>query len=290
MKATALLFFSSIFFAFFSCKEVGPNINLSGGGGGNDTSGGGVDTSQKKTVLIEDFTATNCTNCPKARDIIDNLLSQFPGRIEVVEAHEGILSYPLLNGDPALKTQDGLDLVKYLNDNADAPYWPIGAIDQKNWEVSPGIFDVLVDRNLWTTYVQQELDSSLAVKLGLNFSYNDVSRQLTGSVTVNFVKTISDALNITVLITESGIVAAQLDGGTIDSNYVHHDVLRDIITNVSGDAISASKTAGSLWTYTLAPYTVSSDWNADSCRVIAYVSKAVSALDVLQAMGTPLKN
>ncbi|MFI5136064.1 MAG: Omp28-related outer membrane protein, partial [Chitinophagales bacterium] len=115
-------------------------------------------------------------------------------------------------------------------------------------------------------------------------------RQLTGSITVNFVKTISDPLNITILITESGIVAAQLNGVVIDSSYVHHNVLRDIITNVTGDAVGGSKTAGTSWKYSLSTYTVNSDWNADSCRVIAFVSKAAGSYDVLQVLGTPLKN
>ncbi len=278
--------FATALFSFCGCDEVGPNINLHGNGG-DDTSGGNVDTNQKKMVLIEDFTATNCPNCPKARDIIDNLLSQYGDRMEVVEVHQGILSVPLEQGDPQLKTADGEALASYLGPPA---YWPIGAINRVNWEVSPGTFSVLVDRSLWSTYVMQQLDSPLAVKLGLDFSFDDMSRKLSGSVTVNFLKTVSAPLNITVLITESGIEAAQLNGADVISGYIHHDVLRDIITNFSGDPVTGSKAAGSNWQYSISPYDIPQEWNADSCRIIAFVSQSAGSYEVLQALGTPLKN
>ena len=277
-KSILFTFFLFLATAFFSCKEIGPNIILSNNG--NDT------TSQQKTVLMEDFTATDCANCPKARNDIDNLLASHPGRIEVVEVHEGLLSHPLLPGDSALKTPDGELLATLLGS---PPYWPIGAVDRKAYEISPGNFQVLIDRGLWPTYVPQELDSALKVKLGLNLNYDGASRQLTGSVTVDFLETITYPLNITLLITESGIVAGQMDGLVLVSNYVHNDVLRDIITNYQGESVPAGVTTqGNTWTYPLAAYSVSTNWNADSCRIIAFVSKAQGGYDVLQAIGKPL--
>ncbi len=268
----------------FSCKEVGPNINLTGNGG--DTSGNGnVDSTQLKNVLIEDFTATNCTNCPKGRDIIDNLINQNPGRIVVVEVHQGQLSYPLLPGDPALKTQDGEDLANILLPS----FWPSGAIDRERIAVAPGDTELCVDRGLWTSYATQELDSVLKVKISINTNYDDLTRLLTGSVTINFLQAITEPLNLTVLITESGIQAAQLDAGVLDSFYHHRDVLRDIITNVEGNPVNSDQLGGSSWTYNVPSYPVSVGWQADSCRIIAFVSRAAGSYQVLQATGIPMK-
>ncbi|MCY7410448.1 MAG: Omp28-related outer membrane protein [Chitinophagales bacterium] len=277
------IFFISILTIIFSCKEIGPVINTSGNGG-NNGGGANVDSTQQRIVLLEDFTATNCPNCPKGRVIIDQLLAAHPGRIEVVEIHQGPLSVQLYPDDPILKTSDGESLASYLGP---PPFWPSGAIDRKLWSVSPD--QRLMDRNLWTGVVAQELDSNVNIFLGQNFSYDDASRKLTGSVTVNFLNTVTDALNITVLITESGIVAGQLDGLTPIPEYVHHNVLRDILTNYTGDIVSGNKTQGSSWTYNLSPYIVDGTWNADSCRVIALVSKSVGTYDVLQVIGAPLK-
>src|SRR6266446_4255531 len=159
--------FAFLAIGFFSCcKEVGPYINLSGNHGSD--SSGYVDSSQQKNVLMEDFTGTNCTNCPQGRNIIDNLVAMHPGRIEVVEVHEGPFSHPLFSSDPALSTQDGLDLESYL---LGAPYWPSGAIDRRLYPTG-----LLIDRNLWATYVPQELDSPLKVMLGVNMTYDDSLR------------------------------------------------------------------------------------------------------------------
>lgn len=286
-KSVLFIGYSLLIAAFFSCKEVGPDIDFSNNT--VDTTGAGnVDSNQQKTVLMEDFTATDCPNCPKARNDIDNLLGSYPGRIEVVEVHEGILSHPILPGDPALKTLDGDSLASLLGG---PPYWPVGAIDRKAYEISPGNFQVLVDHGLWPTYVPQELNSALEVKMGLILNYDVAARQLTGSVTVNFIETITAPLTITVMITESGIVAAQKDGVIIDSYYVHHDVLRDVITRYSGFFVNGDKTAGSSLTYHLStsPYPVSGEWNADSCRIIAFISKSAGGYDVLQCIGKPLK-
>src|SRR5262249_29986109 len=146
---------------------------------------------------------------PAGTAILDNMVAANPGRIIVVEVHEGVLSVPLEPGDPILKTQDGEDLANYLGP---PPFWPCGAIDREKFETSPGTFAVLVDRNFWSTYITQELDSPLYVRLGFDLSYDDATRTLTGSVNVNFINTISTPLYITVLIKENGIVAAQLDG------------------------------------------------------------------------------
>jgi thiol-disulfide isomerase/thioredoxin len=270
--------------SFYSCEEVGPLVNL-GGGGGADTSDVSVDTNQQRMVLIEDFTATNCPNCPDAREIIENLQEQYPGRIEVISVHQGILSVALEPGDPVLKTQDGENLANLLGPPL---YWPVGAVNRIAWETSPGNFQELVDRSLWPTFVAQQLDSPMALQLGLNFQYDQAARKLSGSVDVAFLRTITEPLGITVLITENGIVATQLDGLTEIEDYVHHDVLRDIITSVPGDPVTGSKTEGSNWTYNIADYIVPAEWLADSCRVVALISKTAGGREVYQVLAEPL--
>lgn len=285
MKNIFFLLSTVVFIVSPGCREAGPNINLSGNG--VDTTGGGsVDSTQQKNVLLEDFTATNCPNCPKAREISDDLVASYPGRVIVVSVNQGILSVPMLPGDPVLKTQDGEDLAAFLGP---PPFWPVGAVDRVAFEIAPDDFEVLVDRGFWSTYVPQELDSTLKVKLGISTNYDDASRLLTGSVTVNFLETISDPLSLTVLITESGIIAGQIDGVILDTFYVHRDVMRDIITNYAGNSITGDQSGGSLWTYNISAYHVGDDWNADSCRIVAFVSRATGSYQVLQVIEESLK-
>jgi hypothetical protein len=101
----------------FSCKEIGPQINLDGGGGGNNTGGNG-DTSQQKIVLIEEFTAVRCTNCPERTCDCRKLLEADSGRIEVVEIHSVISRFHTMIRNPDFRSTEAdqlqLTLVPYL--------------------------------------------------------------------------------------------------------------------------------------------------------------------------------
>lgn len=275
IRILSLFFFVSML--IFSCEEIGPPVNLDGGGNNN-----GGDTSNPRVVLIEEFTAVQCVNCPKGQDIVDQLLDSFPGRIEVIEIHSGSLAKPIYPTDPDFRCQAADDLTSYLGP---FPFQPSAAIDRKSWEVGPGDFERLVDRNFWSTFVKKELDSVSNVKLTIDRTYNAASRELNVTLNVNFLKDVTDIINATILITESGIIAAQDDGPvTVVPDYVHEFVLREVMTNYTGELINADKTAGSNWSITKT-ITLPVEWNADNCRIVGVVAKAVGTYDVLQAAG-----
>lgn len=268
-----------IFLLISSCQEIGPPINTGGGGGGV------VDTTNERVVLMEVFTAVQCVNCPAGREIIDALLDSFPGRLEVVEIHSGDLSEPIHDTDPDFRSQDADDITAYLGP---FPFQPSAAIDRRSFEISPGDIQRLVDRNLWDQLVRREMDSIAQVKISLDYDYNDSNRELSVTMTVNFLKDITDIINATILLTESGMIAAQDDGPTmVIEDYEHENVLRKFLTGFNGELINADKTAGSTWTLTRT-ITLPSAWNAGNCRVVGFVSKAVGTYDVLQAAGVSI--
>jgi hypothetical protein len=264
----------------YSCEEIGPPINLNSGGGNT-----GGDTTNPRVVLLEVFTAVKCVNCPQGQDIIDQLLDSFPGRIEVVEIHSGDLAKPINATDPDFRSQDADDLTNYLGP---FPFQPSAAIDRKSWEVGPGDFQRLVDRNFWSAFVKQQLDSSSNVKLTFDRDYNTATRELSVTLKADFLKDINDIVNATILITESGIVAAQDDGPTtVIQDYVHDDVLRDILTGYNGELITGDKKEGSSWSITRT-LTLPQEWIEDSCRIVGIVAKSTGTYDVLQSVGLPV--
>lgn len=278
MKQTLVLIFIFAFgLAFHSCNEIGPSINY--GGGGN------IDTTNERVVLMEVFTAVRCVNCPAGREIVNDLLDSFPGRIEVVEIHSGDLAVPIHTTDPDFRSQDANDITAYLGP---FPFQPSAAIDRKSWELTPGNIQRLIDRNYWNLMVRRELDSLPAVKLSMEKDYNTSSRLLTITMQVDFLNDVTDIINATILLTESGMVAAQDDGPTsVVEDYEHEDVLRTFLTGYSGELVNADKTAGSSWSLTRS-ITLPVEWNADNCRVIGFVSKSAGTYDVLQSIGTPV--
>ncbi|MGB3075723.1 MAG: Omp28-related outer membrane protein [Chitinophagales bacterium] len=273
-----VLFLLAIFFFYSSCEEIGPNINDSGGNGGGDTT-------NERVVLMEVFTAVKCVNCPAGREIINDLIDSFPGRIEVVEIHSGDLAKPIYPTDPDFRSQDADDITAYLGP---FPFQPSAAIDRKSWEITPGNVQRLLDRNYWTLYFQKEIDSVSNVKISLERAFDTGTRLLTVTMKVDFLKDVTDIINATILLTESGMVAAQDDGPTmVVDDYVHEDVLRTFLTGYSGELVNATNTSGSSWTITRS-ITLPIEWNAGNCRVIGFVSKSVGTYDVLQSAGISL--
>ncbi len=126
------------------------------------------------------------------------------------------------------------------------------------------------------------------MKLTIEKDYNSSSRELNVILNAEFLEDISDIVNATILITESGMVAAQDDGPVeVIEDYVHKYVLRDILTNYSGELINASTTTGNTWALSKS-ITLPLEWNADNCRIVAFIAKAVGNYDVLQVVGTPV--
>lgn len=281
MKQILLFFFLfAAFLSFNSCEEIGPIVNS--GGGGN---GGNGDTTNERVVLVEIFTAVQCVNCPAGREIIDALLDSFPGRIEVVEIHSGDLAEPIHDTDPDFRSQAADDITSYLGP---FPFQPSAAIDRKSWEITPGNVQRLVDRNYWDLLVRKQLDSISNVKLSIEKDYNSSSRELTVTLTLDFLKDVTDIINATILLTESGMVAAQDDGPTdVVEDYVHENVLRDFLTGYSGELVNAAKTAGSSWSLTRS-IVLPQEWNENNCRIVGFVSKSVGTYDVLQSAGVSL--
>src|SRR4030095_11196455 len=100
----------------------------------------------------------------------------------------------------------------------------------------------------------QELDSLNRVTVTVTSEYNSSSRELKATIVVYFKEAVTDVVNASLMITESGIIAPQLDGVTIIDNYVHNNVFRAMVDMpYYGVQIDGSKTAGSTWTRKFQP-------------------------------------
>ncbi len=266
-----------------SCREVGPNIFFDDIGETTDTVA--IDTTQPKTVLLEVFTGAKCPNCPKGRQIADQLLATYAGRLVVVDIHQGPLSAPALAGDPDLRTEEGEELAEMLGP---PPYWPCGAVDRQLFEITPGNFQRLVDRNLWTTFVTQQIDSPRYLLLGGSFQSNPTTRKLSGTVGVRPVRDLPGSLYLTIILTEDSIIAGQLDGTVVIADYVHNHVLRDVLTPVSGIPLPDTLRNGQTFYYSVKDYVIPVDWNTEHLYVTAFVSRSAGVYNVFQALKVPV--
>jgi len=247
-----------------SCENVAPPSN--------------TDTLIKK-VLMEEFTGVRCVNCPQAKLEIDNLQSEglFGEDFIAVAYHAGFFSRPYNDSKNDYRTDQGDNILEFL----DQPIgFPSGVINRKQFS---GEDDLQIEAfATWGGFVGQELEERAIIALDLETTYNQSNRILNVSVGITPTENISEALNLSILITEDDIVDVQLTpDGRVD-DYAQTHVFRTMITNTFGnpieEALIANQSISNIFSFTLP-----TEWVAENCKVVAFVHQAEQGKEVLQA-------
>lgn len=282
MKNTILVIASILLFTvgINSCKEVGPEINL--GNNQNVVS----DTAYMETpiaipdlknVMIEEFTGVRCPNCPQGHVTIANIKAQNPGRVVAISLHPiNSLGAPYSFSVQDFRSQEAQSLFDFLGQIG---LEPAAGIDRK---IFSGESHILLDRNKWTNYAAQQLSETPKANVEIGDSYDSTNRELTIVAEIHYTQTVTEPNKLTVALTESNMVTAQLDGTVIDTFYVHKDVVRTFITNVQGDAVNTSTEAGRV---VLRVYKTILDaaWKPENMHIVAYVHEYQNAKEIYQA-------
>ncbi len=271
MKKILILLLTVVF--YFGCEEIGPNINLTDevvGGGGNPTG-------ETKRVIIEEFTGVRCVQCPAGSAKITELLGIHGDNLIAVSYHTGFFSNPYNESQYDFRTPEGTN----IEGNILGPVsgYPAASVNRK---LFPNELELPVGLNKWAGYISQELQLIPKLTLDITNNYDDANRNLEVTVDMNFLSTVTDQLKITVMLTEDGVLDTQLTPGGKQNDYEHKYIFRTTFTGSAGDNMSEATTAGANITKTY-NYTIPAEWNADKCKVIAFVHPVGSTLDVLQA-------
>jgi hypothetical protein len=264
-----------------SCKEVGPDINL--GGSANAVSDttyveSPVATRELKNIVIEEFTGVKCPNCPQGHVIIANIKAANPNRVVAVSLHPingfgAQYSFSTQNFTSQAATDLMIDYFTWPG------FEPIAAIDRKLFSAENTI---LVDKAKWVNYSAQQLTELVPVNLLLSKTYDTSSRELTIVVELHYIDSITEANKLTVLLTESDIVTAQLDGSTVDTFYTHKDIMRDFVTNMTGDVITQSLGAGRV-VRKVYKKILDVVWKPENMHVAAYIHEYATSKRIYQA-------
>jgi hypothetical protein len=281
LTVTAVLGFGQL---LSSCKEVGPAIDLHGTGGVlKDTNFVTTpDPAEAKRVMIEEFTGVQCVNCANGHATVEAIKAAHPNQVVSVALHSYFLDdvYPFSLQD--LKSDKA---EQFKNNFAPGVSKPQAMIDRK---IFPGQTTALYIPAAWTTYSTNELALTTPVNISLTNTYNTTTRELDVLVKMQFTSAVTDPLKYTIYLSESDIVTAQLlPTGDVDTNYVHNDVMRDILTNVDGNNLRAENGVGRTYLEEFR-ITVPTKYNADHCKIVALVHKYGTTNEVLQAAEKPV--
>ncbi|MGC9330893.1 MAG: Omp28-related outer membrane protein [Bacteroidales bacterium] len=246
-----------------------------------------------RKILIMEFTAHRCPNCPEGHEEIENLQSAFPEAIVTVAVHCGLDAMPVtsdttepyhydftsdisieLGGDGGI-TSDG-----YFNISGK----PTATIN----EFAPGnLFNVQAWRSEVAKYIQTYPEYSIDI----DADYSEHDSLMSADVSVEAVLDSKRNLHLCVYVVESNIIEWQktLEDPDGVEDYQHNHVLRASMNGVYGENINsgnANITVGYEFTRTYG-MAVDDEWDPQHLHVVAFVYDSDS-YEVLQSEEIPL--
>lgn len=214
-------------------------------------------------MLLEEFTAIHCGNCPAGHDLAASLVAAHPGAVIPVELAGGSLAVPQA-GQPDLRTPASLALWSFYS----VASQPRALVDRRPYNGQPTL-----STGSWTPAVNAALQLASPVNVGLSSQYDAGTQTLHIDVEAYYTAdSPGENDRIEVLVKEDHIIGYQEDYvNGAHASYDHVNVLRAYVTDLWGDEVSTT-TAGSLVqrSYSIE---VPAGWNVANCKVVAFVSE-----------------
>lgn len=250
-----LIYFIVLSIAFISCEEeMVPMLPR-------------VVPPADRVVLIEDFTGVACSNCPKGARLIENLKAQYPGSIVSL----AVYTRGFDNREPESKYDFRTDVGQALQDNIEVLFGkPSAAINRIIDPVNGRRFFGIPES--WTAPVLEELQRPVEMNVTLTTEYDPSTRTVSGNFTMIPTKNFDEQISYTVVIAENNIIDPQNDNDEIILDYEHNHVLRDVLTDPTGDVLGTTFATGDIISRDFS-YTLPDEdgwWVAENCEIIAF--------------------
>ena len=189
-----------------------------------------------KHVLLVEYTGQRCVNCPEAAEQVAHLLRNASGaHVVAVAVHGGHLAE---NGERSVLGLANSDS-EWLTQQAGVTGWPMGSVDGGALSLPPS----------WSASVAQQLSQPSEAKIRLTSHYDATTRRLTTDVVASAL--LEDCV-FSLFLVEDGIPSLQyLSNGRRTLDYVHHHVLRQLLTPRQGIAVAHQATSQTSWQYTV---------------------------------------
>jgi len=235
-----------------------------------------------RVVLVEELTGVRCPNCPSGSAKLESLIEKFEGQIIGVGIHGDFLTEPLADSNFDFRNEDAVEL-EFSFSIQGKPSAVINRTKLNGGSMPHGYNTP----DQWEGVITEELNAEHRLELSVLVDYDTASRTLVASVTAGAVANIPEELFITVLLSESNIVDAQLDQQEVIPNYVHNHVLRDIITDWNGDVLTDGMQKDEIITreYTYQLPEENGMWVAENIDVVAHVRSSEEILQAAECHG-----
>ncbi len=192
-------------------------------------------TPQNRTVLIEEFTGTNCGYCPDGHRIADSLVEAYPGIIYNMNVHAGSFA-------AYYKTNVGTLLNSYFFVSG----YPSGLISRELVKTGDNKYAYAINRGGWGFVAEQLYTKPSYVNVAAKTTIDTLTRKLACEVQAHFTNnsTANNGKNyIHIAILQDSIWGPQSNGKKYNpdkwndsiNKYQHNHMLRELILGVDGE-------------------------------------------------------
>ncbi|MDY3932657.1 MAG: Omp28 family outer membrane lipoprotein [Muribaculaceae bacterium] len=220
----------------------------------------------KRTVLLEEFTGQECTNCPDAHRLVANLHEQYGEQLVSVAIHAGQYLEVDIWGNyfQVLKIEpDGDEYAKTWN----VAGYPSAVVNRRSGTLSI--------KEVWTAWIRDEITRESPIELAVKAHIDD-DGNIAIETDVKGLSAVKGKLQL--WITESGIKSYQVDGGKRLTDYEHNHVYRASVNGLWGEDLSLNNGEERVLSHSYTPRDI---WVKSNLAVVAFVY--TDADGVLQA-------
>ncbi len=217
---------------------------------------------ENRNVVIEEFTGIHCVYCPDGHKLANEYAEANPGDVLLINIHTGGYANPNA-GEPDFRTAWG-DAIAGQSDLAG---YPAGTVNRHLFAGMQQANGTAMSRGDWddagdivlaeTSYVNADATAEIDIATGT----------MTIVVEVYFTDNSASASNfVNVAILQNNVEGPQTGGANFypemmlpNGNYMHHHMLRDLVTGQWGEEIT-TVASGDFWTATYT-YAIPTDIN-----------------------------
>ena len=235
MKFAKTLLISVPLFAtiFFSCDKIKTPYALAKHGHITDTIIDWEDTvSRIKRILLEDYTGHKCPNCPAAAVIAHSQEAYYNGQLLVLAVHAGYYAIP---GTGEFAVDFRTTAGEEWNTDFKMQAYPSGMINRQLFNGKQ-----VLGSEEWVTDLAGIANQSPGAIMAIINTYDSTSRTVNSLVYSQFIQSMSGSYNLTVCVTEDGIISAQDSANITVHNYLFKDVLRGVVNGTYGETLTKS--------------------------------------------------
>lgn len=233
-------------------------------------------------ILVEDFTAHQCGNCPPAAVKAAALYAAHPDQIVPLAIHAGELA----STNEEYPTDWTCDESDVFWEDLEFQVNPVGRVNRLDDETSI----LLLDQ--WDAAVDALLDASPKAGLQMVVDHDAASGNTGIHVHVTWFAGVEGPVRLALLISENHLVGPQLWYSTVDppgtgymEEYEHEHMLRGSVTGAKGLVVAENPTAGETQQECYA-FTWNSSWDASNSDLVAVLTAANGS--VIQTLSVPV--